>query len=174
LAEAPSSSWRIEPFDRSGHDRKGFDCGVDALNDWLQKRVSQFEKRDLSRTYVLVRKDEAVVRGYYAISSHSVSFSALPEDEAQGLPSSVNIPVVLLGKLAVDKSVRGQGLGELLLMDALRKANILSTQLGIRAVEVDAIDSAARRFYLKYGFVPLKDDPNHLFLPMQVIRRLAL
>ena len=163
--------WRIEPFDKSAHDRTQFDCGEDALNDWLKKRVSQFERRDLSRTYVLIRASDAAVKGYYAISHHSVDFDSLPDEQAKGLPL-VDVPVVLLGKLAVDQTVRGQRLGESLLMDALKKALLLSTQIGIRAVEVDAIDDAARRFYLKYGFVSLKDDPNHLFLPMEVIRHL--
>lgn len=64
--------WAVEPFDNSVHDRSQFDCGNPVLNDWLQKRVSQFEKRGLARTYVLVVAGSAVVRGYYAISNHSL------------------------------------------------------------------------------------------------------
>ena len=86
----------------------------------------------------------------------------------------LDVPVVLLGRLAVDRSVQGQGLGSLLLIDALRRAQHLAEHVGIRAVEVDAIDEAARQFYSRFGFVPLLDDPNHLFLPMPVIRKLGL
>ncbi len=84
------------------------------------------------------------------------------------------IPVVLLGRLAVDRSVQGQGLGELLLLDALRRAQHIADEIGVRAVEVDAIGEKARAFYARYGFVQLVDDPNHLFLSLQVIRKLAL
>lgn len=70
--------------------------------------------------------------------------------------------------------MQGQGLGEYLLIDALRRASYVSQQIGVRAVEVHAIDEAARQFYLKYGFVSLRDDRQHLFLPMQVVRQLRL
>jgi len=164
--------WEIQSFSRS-HDRSGFDCGNSVLNDWLRKRVSQFEKRDLSRTYVAVRPGENRVCGYYAISNHRVSYEALPQEQAHGLPR-IDIPVILLGRLAVDRTVQGRRLGEFLLVDALRRSAYLAEQIGIRAVEVDAIDETAREFYLKYGFVPLRDDRHHLFLPMQVIRKLKL
>ena len=75
----------------------------------------------------------------------------LPTAEAKGLPR-LDVPVVLIGKLAVDRSVQGQGLGALLLVDALRRSLQISEQVGIGAVEVDAIDDAARNFYLKFGF----------------------
>ena len=164
--------WEIQHFARS-HDRSHFDCGIHALNEWLQKRVSQYERRDLSRTYVAIPSGENRIVGYYAISVHRVSHEALPEDQARGLPR-IDVPVILLGRLAVDKTVQGQGLGATLLLDALAQALHISRQVGVRAVEVDALDEAATNFYLKYGFVPLVDDQRHLFLPMQVIRHLDL
>ena len=169
----PDSTWTVEPFDRQRHDRTGFDCGVPALNEWFTTKISQFEKRDLARTYVLVEEGETSVKGYYAISNHTVVYEALPEDQAKGLPN-IDMPVVLIGQLAVDSTVKGQGLGEFLLLDALRRAEYLSTKIGIQAVEVDAINEAAIRFYKKYGFVSLKDDSRHLFLPMKMIRKLKL
>jgi GNAT superfamily N-acetyltransferase len=120
-----------------------------------------------------VRDGETRVLGYYAISSHHVSFQSLPHHEARHLPE-IDMPVVLLGRLAVDESAQGHGLGQLLLLDALRRAQHLATEVGICAVEVDAIDQDARRFYLRFGFTPLTDDPKHLFLPMLVIRKLNL
>jgi GNAT superfamily N-acetyltransferase len=164
--------WEIQRFDRS-HDRSQFDCGIAQLNDWLRRQVSQYEKRDLSRTYVAVPPGMSAVRGYYAISMHRVSHDALPSDQAKGLPP-LDVPVVLLGRLAVDRTVQGQGLGALLLLDALARSAHVSRQVGVRAVEVDAIDESARNFYMKYGFTPLADAPRHLFLPMHVIRKLNL
>lgn len=167
-----TSNWEIQRFDRS-HDRTQFDCGVDQLNDWLRRQVSQFEKRDLSRAYVAVPRGQSRIEGYYAVSVHRVSHDVLPPDQAKGLPR-LDVPVILLGRLAVDRRVQGRGLGALLLLDALARSVHVSVQVGVRAVEVDAIDDSARSFYLKYGFAPLADDPRHLFLPMHVIRKLNL
>jgi GNAT superfamily N-acetyltransferase len=167
-----SAPWDILRLDRS-HKRDGFDCGVPPLNEWLQHLAGQFERRDLARTYVAMEKGRKEVLGYYAVLSHQVRFDALTEDQAKGLPT-IDIPVVLLGRLAVDRSVQGQGLGEHLLIDALRRAAYISQHIGIRAVEVDALGETARRFYLKHGFTPLRDDPQHLFLSMHVIRKLDL
>jgi GNAT superfamily N-acetyltransferase len=169
LAEIPGSRWVIARLGRE-HDRAAFDCGHAALNDWLKQRACQFDQRDLARTYVAVRDEERPVLGYYAISSHRVRREDLPDDQAKGLPR-IDVPVVLLGRLAIDRSVQGRGLGSLLLIDALRRAERLAEQVGIRAVEVDAIDDTACAFYQKFGFVPLLDDPRHLFLPMSTIRK---
>lgn len=86
----------------------------------------------------------------------------------------IDVPVALLGRLAVDRSVPGQGWGAFMLVDALRRIESVAEQIGIRAVEVDAIDEAAKAFYLKYGFVPLTDDVRHLFLPIDIVRKLDL
>jgi GNAT superfamily N-acetyltransferase len=172
LASNPATQWVIEKV-RGGHDRTAFDCGHALLNDWLKLRASQYEKKDLARTYVAARPGQTAVLGYYALSTHRVRHEALPPEQAKGLPK-IDVPVVLLGRLAVDRTVQGRGLGSLLLIDALRRAQHISEEVGIRAVEVDALDEAARRFYLKFGFVSLADDLNHLFLGMHVIRKLGL
>jgi GNAT superfamily N-acetyltransferase len=166
------STWIIQRLDKS-HERSAFDCGKAELNDWLQRLAGQHERRDLARTFVAVREGDPRVLGCYAISNHLVRYDALPEDQAKGLPT-IDIPVALLGRLAVDKAAQGQGLGQHLLIDALRRAAHISRHIGIRAVEVQAIDEAARRFYLKFGFVSLLDDQRHLLLPMQVVRKLEL
>ena len=166
------ATWTIRRLDKS-HDRSAFDCGQPMLNDWLKDRAGQFDRRDLSRTFVATRLEETIVVGYYAISTHQVVHDVLPADEAKGLPR-LDIPVVLIGRLAVDQSVQGQGLGALLLVDALRRSWRISEQVGIRAVEVDALDDAARSFCLKFGFRSLLDDPRHLFMPMHEIRKLKL
>jgi GNAT superfamily N-acetyltransferase len=164
--------WRVEKLDKS-HDRASFDCGKPTLNHWLEQLAGQYERRDLARTYVAVRPNETRVLGYYAVSNHQVSYEALPDEQTKGLPT-IDMPVILLGRLAVDKTVQGQGLGEHLLIDALRRANHISQHIGVRAVEVQALDNAAQRFYLKFGFVSLRDDSHHLFLSMQVVRQLKL
>jgi GNAT superfamily N-acetyltransferase len=165
-------SWTIRRLDRA-HDGSALNCGQPMLNEWLKDRAGQFDRRELSRTFVATRPDEARVLGYHAISTHRVIYDVLLSSEAKGLPR-LDIPVVLIGQLAVDQGVRGQGLGALLLVDALRRSMQISEQVGIRAVEVDAFDDSARNFYLKFGFRSLLDDPRHLFLPMHEIRKLKL
>jgi GNAT superfamily N-acetyltransferase len=138
------------------------------------ERAGQFDRKDLSRTFVAVEEEgEAAVLGYYALSTHRVLPGHLPPDEGKRLPH-LDVPVVLIGRLAVDRGVQGQGLGEHLLLDAFQRIQRLADEIGIRGVEVDAIDESARRFYLKHGFRSLLDDPNHLFLSLDVIRKLKL
>ena len=163
--------WSIEKFSRS-HERDEFDCGNDLLNEWSRRLLSQYERRDLSRAYVAVRQGQ-LVSGYYAISTHRVRYEALPAEQAKGLPK-FDVPVVLIGRLAVDRTMQGQGLGGLLLIDALRRTEFIANQVGVRAVEVDAIDETARRFYAKFGFTSLLDDPQHLFLSLEAVRGLEL
>jgi len=153
----------------SRHDRSAFDCGIEELNAYLKKYSGQHERRGISRTYVAVEEGENPALGYYSISSGAVSFDAVPEN----LPRHP-VPVALIGRLAVDKRARGHGLGETLLVHALRSAQRASAVVGIYAVVVDAWDEAARKFYLKYGFNELKDDRLHLYLSMRVIRQLLL
>jgi GNAT superfamily N-acetyltransferase len=172
LNSAQENHWSIARLD-AGHDRSTFACGHAVLDDWLRQRAGQFDRRDLARTYVAVRRGELKIQGYYAISTHGVRREHLPDEQAKGLPH-IDVPVVLLGRLAVDRTAQGCGLGSLLLMDALRRIELLADQVGIRAVEVDAIDDAARNFYLNFGFMPLLDDPGHLYLPMPAIRKLGL
>ncbi len=153
----------------SRHDRSAFDCGVEELNAYLKKYSGQHERRGMSRTYVAVEEGEKPALGYYSISSGAVAFAAVPEN----LPRHP-IPVALIGRLAVDESAHGHGLGEMLLVHALRSAQRASEAVGIYAVVVDAWDEAAKKFCLKYGFNELRDDQLHLYLPMKVIKQLKL
>ena len=172
LAEPSTFDWVIEKLARR-HDRTAFDSGKPLLDDWLKLQASQYEKKDLSRTYVIVKKGAVQVVGYYAISTHMVNYEALPQELAKGLPR-IDLPVLLLGRLAVDRTVQGQGLGRELLIDALRRVQHVAEQAGVRGVEVDALDDAARSFYLKFDFMELLDNPHHLFLSLHVIRKLGL
>jgi GNAT superfamily N-acetyltransferase len=159
--------WVIEPLSRA-HERGEFCCGKGPLDQFLHSLVSQYEKRRLGRTYVVTRPSEKRVLGYYTLASGAVSFEKLPAKAAKKLPRHP-VPVVLLARLAVDQSTQGQGLGRVLLTDALRRCLALANQLGVHAVEVDAIDEQAKAFYEKYGFVALEDNPRHLYLPIATL-----
>ena len=151
------------------HDRSRFKCGESALDDFIRRYARQNDDRGLGRTYVAVVTGDTLVRGFYTISSGSVTFEYVPEK----LPR-YPVPVVHLGRLAVDESARGYGLGAHLLVDALRRAAEVADQLGIFAVEVHAKTPSVRAFYLKFGFSPLLDDELHLYLPVRTIRKLRL
>jgi GNAT superfamily N-acetyltransferase len=161
--------WAVERLDR-GHERADFTCGKGPLDNFLRSLVSQYERRRLGRTYVLVRPGEKRVLGYYALASGALPFASLPEKATKKLPQHP-VPTILLARLAVDQSVQGQGAGGFLLRDALRRCLSLGDQVGVHAVEVDAIDDEAKAFYEKYGFLTLQDDPLHLFLPLTTIEK---
>jgi GNAT superfamily N-acetyltransferase len=161
------ADWRIERLDRS-HERGEFCCGKAPLDEFLRSLVSQYEKRNLGRTYVAVKAEEKKVHGYYTLASSAVPFAHVPSKIARKLPRHP-VPVALLARLAVDRAAQGKGLGAELLMDALRRCRELSDTLGIFAVEVLAIDEEARKFYEKYGFAPLLDEQRHLYLAIKTL-----
>lgn len=163
-------TWRIERLAAS-HDRGSFCCGKPPLDDFIQKSATQYERRNLGRTYVAVQDAGLQVLGYHTLASGSVAFADLLQEVSRKLPRHP-IPVVHLGRLAVDQQARGQRLGETLLLDALHRSYTLSEQTGIFAVEVIALDEEARRFYLKYDFTPLLDDSLHRYLTIKKIRQL--
>jgi GNAT superfamily N-acetyltransferase len=152
------------------HERAEFSCGKGPLDYFLRSLVSQYEKRRLGRTYVVVRPGEKRVLGYYTLASGAVSFETLPDEAAKKLPRHP-VPVILLARLAVDQCAQGQGLGGFLLVDALRRSMHLAEQLGVHAVQVDAIDEDARAFYQRFGFLPLRDNALHLYLPIATVEQ---
>lgn len=160
-------TFAVEALDER-HERGRFDCGEPALNTFLQRYARQNQARGVSRTFVATPEGESVVVGFYSIAAGAVAFSEIPEHLRRRLPR-YPIPVVHLGRLATCLSVRGLGLGEALLFDALQRAARVSAELGIAAVEVWAKEERARAFYRRYGFESLTDDPLHLYLPIDTL-----
>lgn len=158
----------IEPLSKK-HGRENFDCGEESLNEFLRKYARQNSEKGFGRTFVAVLPKEREVCGYYTLSSGSVSFEIVPEK----LPR-YPIPTAHLGRLAVDLKMRGQRLGEMLLIDALRRTVLVAEELGIYAIELYALTDAAKNFYRKYGFIELKDDTHHLYLPVETLKKSGL
>ena len=159
----------IESLSRE-HEREGFDCGEPALNAFLARYARQNEGVGFSRTYVAIPKGERRVVGYHSLSAGAVAFADVPEHLRKRFPR-YPIPVAHLGRLATCQSVRGQGLGGILLVDALARSLRVADELGMVAMDVWAKTEQARSFYLKFGFVPLEDDPLHLYLPLATARQ---
>ena len=158
----------IELLDKN-HKRDNFDCGEESLNIFLKQFARQNSEKGFGRTFVAVLPDESKVLGYYTISSGSVAFDIVPAK----LPR-YPIPTAHIGRLATDLSMRGQRLGELLLIDALSRIVLIADDLGIYAVELFALTDKANQFYLKYGFVELGDDDKHLYLPIATLKKSSL
>ncbi|MBI2354770.1 MAG: GNAT family N-acetyltransferase [Deltaproteobacteria bacterium] len=160
----------IRPLDPS-HDRKAFDCGVPVLNDFLQKTARQHRDKGLSNTFVLL--DEAApqeILGFFTLSFLEVDAATLHREYSRHLPRSSRLPSAKLARLAVDKRCHGKGYGELLMADAVKRIMAtINESGGITGFFVDAKDEHARRFYLRFGFIPLQDAPLTLFLPLQTL-----
>jgi ribosomal protein S18 acetylase RimI-like enzyme len=152
----------IAPLGRQ-HDRAAFTCGQPALDDWFRRRASQDEKRNLVRVFVAV-DDELGVVGFYSLSLFTLAIEQLPDEIARKLPRYDAIPAALIGRLARDQSVRGRGIGELLLADVVRRILDASRTLAVFAIVVDAKDDRAAAFYESFGFTRFPTRPGRLFL----------
>lgn len=161
--------WGIETLDASRHDRSRFDCGVDEMNDWLQRVANQAAKKGNSLTRVLVDGEDPRILGYYSQTAYQLVGEelALAFSGRQRYP----VPCVLLARLARCLSVRGQGVGELLMVHALRSCVRVSEEIGIEFVVVHALDENAARFYEGFGFERFADHPSHLLIPLKTIRK---
>lgn len=149
------------------HDRQGFDCGCQELNDWLRQVARQHQDKGLSKTFVAVREDEpARLCGYYALTLAELENRHLPTAWRKKLPR--RIPGVRLGRLAVDRRYQGRGLGELLLLDALTRAWRIHSEAGGIGLFVDALDVRAANYYRRFGFESAPDNPLLLFLSAKV------
>ena len=152
------------------HDRAAFSCGNESLDRYLKERAGQDARRRIAAPFVVVSKtNPQTILGYYTLSSFGIDLGDLPANTIKKLPAYPIVPTTLLGRLAVDQSHQGQGLGGDLLIDALRRAFALTSEIAAYAVIVDAIDQKAISFYEHYSFLPFPDNPNRLFLPMKTI-----
>ena len=165
---APTTPYRIEALGKT-HDRTAFECGSAALDRYLQQQARQDAEKSVAAPFVLTVPPEHRVLGYYTLSASMMNASELPDALARKLPRYPQLPVTLLGRLAVDKGMKGKGIGQFLLMDALRRSLEAAANIAAMAVLVDAKDDAAEAFYRHFSFLPLQEQPRRLFLPMKTI-----
>jgi predicted N-acetyltransferase YhbS len=165
-------SVKIDLLD-SSLNKKDFSCGKKMLDNYLHTQASQDVKRKLCVVFVLF--EDATIKGYYTLSNASVPAEMVPEIIRKKMPGSYkSLPVTLLGRLAVDAKFKGQGLGSILLIDALKRSLVVASEsLGSIGVVVDPLDDDATAFYEKFGFALLPDS-GKMFLPMADIAQLGL
>ena len=152
----------------AAHRRDDFDCGNDALNEFLRRYARQQQDRDFNRTYVALADDALTVTAFVSVGVGQVGAPAFPSNLK--LPR-YPVPVFRIARLAVDRRAQGRQLGRDLVRFGLNLAQKLAGRVGIFAVVVDAKDESAGDFYRRLGFAALSDMPLSLFLPMATLRR---
>jgi GNAT superfamily N-acetyltransferase len=167
VARAASPARRVEPLGDQ-HDRAAFSCGVDALDRYFRTQAGQDTRKRVASCFVLVAEDGSAA-GYYTLSATGIALTDLPPDLARKLPRYPLVPAVLMGRLAVDLRRRGQGLGELPLLDDFRRT--LRSDIAAYTFVVGAKDDAAQAFYERYGFMALPGPERRLFLSLAEIAR---
>ena len=155
-------------LDKAKHDRNGFNCGVDALDNYLKGMASQQSKKDNTRTFVLEGEgDSSLVIGFYTLTMTPIDLKALPEKLQKKHQSSTSGG--LIARLAVDERYKGKGFGEWLLIDALRKLLAASDSVAFPVVIVDAKDGA-KQFYERFGFQAFQGAEKKLFITIASVR----
>lgn len=148
------------------HDLAGFSCGGASLDDWLKRRARANQASGASRTFVVCEGNAVVA--YYALASGGVDVAAAPGRFRRNMPDP--IPVVILGRLAVDTSQQGRGLGRALFRDAGLRIVEAADTIGIRGVLAHAISEDARKFYVALGFQPSPLDPMALMVTLADVK----
>jgi len=151
------------------HDVSAFDSGVPVLDDWLKKRALVNEERGASRTYVVTAGGRVV--GYYALATGAVSGEQATGRIRRNMPDP--IPVMILGRLAVDTAFQSQGLGAALLRDSVLRTQQAASIVGVRAMLLHAISADAKRFYERYGFTASPVDPMTLMLSLRDVEKIV-
>ena len=148
-------------------DRSGFDCGTPALDHYFHAQVTQDIKRRVATCFV-AHDETGTIAGYYTLSAAGVMLTQLPASVVKKLPRYPSVPVVRMGRLAVDRRFKGLSLGAALLFDALARA--ARSDIGAYAMQVDAKDEAAAAFYQHHGFTPFEQQALTLYLPLATVR----
>jgi len=162
---------RIEPLS-GAHDRSAFACGEPELDDYFHRRAGQDERRGIARVFVAA-DDELGIIGFYTLNTCALSAEELPRELARKLPRYQSIPAALIGRLARDLRVRGRGIGELLLADAVKRVLEADRTIAVWAILIDAKNPVTAEFYQSFGFVPFPSRPSRLFLTTATARKAA-
>lgn len=170
------SDLEIRRFDPSRHDRAGFDCGVERLNNYLRLTAKKQQADDMTRVYVALRAGENRILGYHAINLGTMDISAM-DRRPRGAPAHGDIPVLFLGQIAVCRSAQGGGIGKILMHHVFQKASVVADHAGCHAVLLDIVADGgeaafARRkaWYKSFGFQSFASSPSRMFITMKAVR----
>lgn len=161
--------WRLELLSKS-HQRRQFDSGTIAVNEWLTKAALQSQSKHLTTTKILL-DDASQIAGYYTLATAQVDFADLPADIARSLPRR-QLPVAVIAWLSVDKAFQSRGIGKRLLASALSDCYLAGQTFAFIAIVLDCIDLSAKKFYQKFDFAELPGYPMRLYLSYQQLKRM--
>jgi GNAT superfamily N-acetyltransferase len=162
------AAWHEEPVNRK-HDREAFDCGEDALNEFLRLYARRSHDLGGAKTFLAIDdSDNKSILGFYSLSPASVGYARTPEIVRRGLARH-DVPGFRLSRLAVDRKLQGQGIGGQLLLTAGRRCLLASAEVGGVVLVIDAKNERVAGWYASYGAVPLLDAPLSLLLPLATI-----
>jgi len=171
MSATPKPDLQIKPL-ASHHDRAGFACGVESLDRYFKTQAGQDVRRKANAVFVIVEpKDANRVLGYYTLCASALPQGDVPLAARRHIPLYPMVSATLIGRLAVSENCQGQGIGALLLADAVRRAYVSASSIGSSMLVVDAVNERAAAFYEANGFVRLPDSLR-LVLPMNLIRQL--
>ncbi|MFY9225804.1 MAG: GNAT family N-acetyltransferase [Blastocatellia bacterium] len=162
------ANWHEEPITKK-HNRDAFDCGDKDLNEFLRRYARQSHEQGGAKTFLAIANDDAKILGFYSLSPASVEYARTPTIIKKGL-ARYDVPVFRLGRLAVDLSMQGKGLGGQLLLAAARRSLRASEEVGGVALLIDAKNESVARWYASYGALPLLDSPTSLLLPLTTVK----
>lgn len=162
---------RIEPLDRSKHNRASFKCGVDRIDNFLQKTAARQQDDDHSRVYVACLDDGINVIGFYALNAHAIDVSSLPENLRKGLPSYPSISAIYLSLIGLDATHQRKGAGTLMMMNAFKRCVDVADIVGAHFLALDALNERAAALYRELGFMELPDHAPRMILNMKVVRK---
>jgi len=160
---------RIEELGKQ-HNRKHFDCGEAHLNTFLQTLARQQQEKGISKTFVLVDSDQPkIILGFFSLTACEVVSEDLPLALAKKYPNKA--PGAKLARLAIDQRQQRKGSGQILMVEAMKKALMVAENIGIIGFFVDAKNHAARVYYEQFGFISFRDRPLEMFLPLATLRQ---
>ena len=161
---------RIEPLDRNKHDRAAFHSGVDRVDNFLHKTAARQQDADHTRVYVACLDDGNDVVGYYALNSHAIDITSLPEEKRKSLPRYPTISAIYLSMVGFRSDYQGKGGGTFLLMDALKRAAKAADIVGAHFLVLDALNERAAKLYREIGFIDLPNHEPRMLMNMEAVR----
>jgi ribosomal protein S18 acetylase RimI-like enzyme len=162
---------RIEPLDRARHDRAAFSCGVERVNNFLQKTCARHQDEDHTRVRVACLDDSNIIIGFHALNSHSIDATKLPESARKKMPSYPTISAIYLSVVGVHENHQNSGIGSFLMADAFRTAVKVADLIGSHLLVLDALNERAAALYRKLNFVDLPGHAPRMIIRMAQVRK---
>lgn len=176
MTDTGASRFTIEPLDPARHDRAGFSCGIEQVDNFFRKTANKLTKADNLRVFVM-SDAEGEILGFHALNAHSVDYGDLPPRFARNRPGHGQIPAAYISMIGVDERHQGHGYGGDLLVDSLTRIARAADAIGIAVAMLDVLDCGdpdqverRKRLYQGYGFIPLPSHPLRLFIPVATVR----